>query len=87
MPTTRSGTPLVESLDLRVVANQRTSLSYTAGSTPEDVYLVIVARDMNNVRAKGCIVRRDGSTSSTTATASTRSIPIRVEDFVTTKAF
>lgn len=81
-----SGTPLSETTDVRLGANERTTLGYVGGSTPEEVYVVVVARDMDNVKAKGCILRGRIDIVDNSG-GSRRSIELRPEDFVKTKKF
>jgi hypothetical protein len=81
-----SGPSLSEVTGLRVTANGRTTFNHVGGETAEDVYLVIVARDMDNVSAKGCIVRGRVDIVDN-ADGSTRSLEVRAEDFIKTKTF
>jgi hypothetical protein len=83
------GTPLAESTDLRVAPGGTASLSFDADSVapgaPIDVYVVIVAREMDGVKTPDCVLRGQVEMTNNASGATTRSLPIRASEFVALK--
>lgn len=83
------GTPLAESAGLRLAAGGTASLSFDADSvspnTPIDVYVVIVAREMDGVQTPQCVLRGQIEMTDNSTGARTRSLPVRASEFVALK--
>ncbi len=83
----RSAPPLLERADLRVGVNEIATVEFVNGAAggPRPLDVVVVAREMDGVDGKACILR--GAVQATsTATGLVRSFPIRRQDFVTVKS-
>jgi hypothetical protein len=80
------GTPLAESRDVPISTGGTAELTFnsapTDASPPVDVYVVVVAREMDGVKAPGCVLRGQIETADNATGVTTRSLPVRVEDFV-----
>ena len=83
------GTPLAESPDLPIAAGGTASLSFDADSVspsaPIDVYVVIVAREMDGVKSPGCVLRGQIEITDNSTGATTRSLRVRADEFVVLK--
>ena len=84
-----AGTPLAEGNDQRVAPGGTASLSFDADSVsagaPIDVYVVIVAREMDGVKTPECVLRGQIETTANASGEKTRSSPVRANDFVALK--
>lgn len=80
------GTPLAENAGVPISPGATTELSYDSGSaSPVDVYVVVVAREMDGVKTPDCILRGQIETTGNATGATTRSLPIRASEFVALK--
>ena len=54
-------------------------------SAPIDVYVVIVAREMDGVKTPQCVLRGQIEMTDNSTGATTRSLPVRASEFVALK--
>jgi hypothetical protein len=80
------GTPLAQQADVAIAAHGTASLSFNSDSVspsaPIDVYVAIVARDMIGVKTPACVLRGQIEVTSNATGATSRSVPIRANEFV-----
>jgi hypothetical protein len=78
--------PLAENEGVAISPGGTAELSYDSGSTgPVDVYIAVVAREMDGVKTPDCILRGQIETTDNATGVTTRSLPVRGSDFVALK--
>ena len=80
------GTPLAESANVRISANDTAELRFdsdaASSGTPVDLYVVVYAREMDGVKTPRCVLRGQIETTDNITRATTRSLPVRAGEFV-----
>jgi hypothetical protein len=78
------GTPLAENADVRLSAGGSAQVTFNA-SAPVEVYVVVYAREMEDVQTPDCVLRGQIETTDNATGATTRSLPVRAGEFVALK--
>lgn len=83
------GAPLAQAADVHISAGGTSNLSFDAGTaslgSPIDVYVVVVAREMDAVKTPNCVLRGQIETTDNATGTTTRSLPVRASEFVALK--